>query len=687
MAVLPIQISENRRQKLCTILWVVHWMSALCGLSLISIGLYIKIRIQDKVNLVEGYNGNSLPWMLITIGVITTVIDLAGGQLCQKVADISRRERLRALLLPYLFLFLALNVCIFVAGCMCFSHRLHLHHSFHRGLIKAMKNYKDKEAVKREINQLQVEFECCGNEGYEDWFALQWIADDYLDKTNEIVQRKMTSGGFLSDDVPYSCCRHDLLRPCIHHHVHDNQKHRNYDYREGLTLHQQGCKHALIDYFTIRLNRIGAITLVIFILQSVIFLLLRYLQTSIRNAYDADDPEGTARGWLLANVPFAKWPDLKEAEGDISVASDDSFGIDFQPEGPDWNAEEPIYENWPVGGTLDGLDGPQRAETGEQSKERKSQKKLKSGKKSKSEKKSKSDKESKSDKKSKSDERSKSEKSKPENKSGSKDTKSVGSTKKSPGSTKKSPGSTKKSPGSTKKSPGSAKKSAGTTKKSPGSTKKSPGSTKKSPGSTKKSPGSTKKSPGSTKKSPGSAKKSPGSAKKSAGSTKKSPGSAKKSAGSTKKSPGSTKTSQRSGKKVSGSTGKSPRSTKKSPGSTKKSLGSAKKSPASAKKSPRSVKTKSASTKVTSARGAKKMGGNKPRMKNRNNNIDSDHSSSSDDSSRESDCSLTPLLHGQCMPREDPLQGTGYQPTVSVPWWRRVLRKSESIYIDMGDSD
>ena len=49
MAVLPIQIRETGRQRLSTLLWVVHWVCAICGLSIILIGLYLKIRIQDKV--------------------------------------------------------------------------------------------------------------------------------------------------------------------------------------------------------------------------------------------------------------------------------------------------------------------------------------------------------------------------------------------------------------------------------------------------------------------------------------------------------------------------------------------------------------------------------------------------------------------------------------------------------------
>ncbi|XP_038046901.1 photoreceptor outer segment membrane glycoprotein 2-like [Patiria miniata] len=321
--IVPVQISETARQRLCTGLWIVHWICAIYGLTIVSIGVYIRIRIQDKVKLIEGYDGNTLPLMLIAVGFITTVVDLAGGKLCDSVANINRRQKLKSLLLPYLLLLLVLNACIFIAGCMCFVHRFHLHDSFNRGLTKAMKHYKSNETVKYEINQLQVDFECCGNNGYEDWFAVQWIGTEYL---SEDLASKMTGGLYLNDDAPFSCCKADQLRPCIHHHVHDNDRHYNYDYRESLTLYQKGCKPALMEYFTTRLNRIGGITMLIFILQAVIFVLLRYLQTSIQNAYKAKDEEGTSTGWLLENK--------KEGDEEKSDKDDDKD-------------DEPVYENLP----------------------------------------------------------------------------------------------------------------------------------------------------------------------------------------------------------------------------------------------------------------------------------------------------------------------------------------------------
>ena len=46
--------------------------------------------------------------------------------------------------------------------------------------------------------------------------------------------RPGSSGGYKSDDVPFSCCRLDVRRPCVRQFIHDNSKHYNYDYQASI---------------------------------------------------------------------------------------------------------------------------------------------------------------------------------------------------------------------------------------------------------------------------------------------------------------------------------------------------------------------------------------------------------------------------------------------------------------------
>ena len=53
----------------------------------------------------------------------------------------------------------------------------------------------------------------------------------------------------INDDVPFSCCTPHVLRPCINHHVHNNDVHYNYDYRVNTTLYNKGCTDKLMEFY------------------------------------------------------------------------------------------------------------------------------------------------------------------------------------------------------------------------------------------------------------------------------------------------------------------------------------------------------------------------------------------------------------------------------------------------------
>ena len=43
-----------------------------------------------------------------------------------------------------------------------------------------MHQYSSVQQVKQRIDVLQMEFECCGDDGYSDWFHVSWVPVDIL---------------------------------------------------------------------------------------------------------------------------------------------------------------------------------------------------------------------------------------------------------------------------------------------------------------------------------------------------------------------------------------------------------------------------------------------------------------------------------------------------------------------------
>ncbi|XP_077992410.1 photoreceptor outer segment membrane glycoprotein 2-like [Glandiceps talaboti] len=304
MPCLSIEITENGRGRLGGILWIMNWLSAGASVFIAAMGIYFKLKVEDKTSLIEGYNNNVLPWMLTVVGFLCAILFLAGGRICHCSGQAHTRAKFKGFLRPYLVFLMVIVVLIIASGSMCFAHRDDLQHSLRKGIEKAMERYKDNSTYKTEIDYLQMDFECCGNNDYDDWFAVSWINNKYLNMDDAEVKAKMSTGHYLNDDVPFSCCDPRAKRPCIHHHVTDNNEHYNYDFNVAMTIHQRGCKQALSEYFSRRLAIMGSILMSMFVAQLIVLIATRYLQTSIYTASAADNHTLPSPGWLFEDVPL-----------------------------------------------------------------------------------------------------------------------------------------------------------------------------------------------------------------------------------------------------------------------------------------------------------------------------------------------------------------------------------------------
>lgn len=61
------------------------------------------------------------------------------------------------------------------------------------GLRNGIRFYKDTDVPgrcfqKETIDRLQMEFRCCGNTNFRDWFEVQWVSNRYLDFTSKEVK-------------------------------------------------------------------------------------------------------------------------------------------------------------------------------------------------------------------------------------------------------------------------------------------------------------------------------------------------------------------------------------------------------------------------------------------------------------------------------------------------------------------
>ncbi|XP_030626513.1 peripherin 2-like b [Chanos chanos] len=309
MAVLKVTFTKTKRGKLAQVLWVLNWVSVVTGVTLFSLGLFLKVEILKRRELMSD-DIHSVPNMLIGVGLAACGINFLGGKICYDCVDTTKFLRWKLVMLPYIICTFFFTFCILVGALMCYSMHKELEESLFLGLRDAMRYYKDTDTpgrcyIKRSVDLLQIQFQCCGNSGYHDWFQIQWISNRYLDMTRgEIADRLRSNveGKYLADSVPFSCCNLYSPRPCIQHQVTNNSAHYNYDHKsEELNLNTRGCRQALLDYYTQIMQSIGFIVLIIWLFELSVLTGVRYLQTSMENVLRLGDPDSESDGWLLEN--------------------------------------------------------------------------------------------------------------------------------------------------------------------------------------------------------------------------------------------------------------------------------------------------------------------------------------------------------------------------------------------------
>ncbi|XP_077477146.1 photoreceptor outer segment membrane glycoprotein 2 isoform X2 [Stigmatopora argus] len=299
MAVLKVTFTRTKRDKLAQVLWILNWISVVTGVILFSLGLFLKVELNKRWELMADTDIQYVPNMLISVGLIACAINFLGGKICYDCADTAKFLRWKLIMLPYIICTFFFTFCVLVGALMCYTMHWELDESLREGLTMAMKYYKDTDTpgrcfLKRAVDTLQIEFQCCGNKAYSDWFRIQWISNRYLDMSHREVLDRLRSnveGKYLMDGVPFSCCNINSPRPCIQQQVSNNSAHFNYDpHTEQLNLWTKGCHQALSDYYTGIVHSIGLTVLITWLFE-----------TSLENMLRLGDPDCDSEGWLLEN--------------------------------------------------------------------------------------------------------------------------------------------------------------------------------------------------------------------------------------------------------------------------------------------------------------------------------------------------------------------------------------------------
>ncbi|KAM6915828.1 peripherin-2b [Xenentodon cancila] len=319
MPLLLVKFNLQKRVKLAQGLWMLYWVSVIMGIILFSLGVFFKIELRKRSEIMDNSESHIVPNLLIFLGALVCGINAFGGKMCQDSLDPLKFSKLKPMLKPFMLLSCGFNVLLLMLVLLCFLMQFSVYLTLAEGLKNAIRFYKDTDTpgrcfMKRTLDMTQIEFRCCGNNNFRDWFEVQWISNRYLDMSNDMVKDRVLSnveGKYLMDSVPFSCCNPGSPRPCIQHHLTNNSAHYDYDHRtEELNIWTWGCREAVFSYYSSIMTGIGGLVILTFILEAVDVAGLKYLSTTLETMADPENPECESEGWLLEKG-------VKETFGDM----------------------------------------------------------------------------------------------------------------------------------------------------------------------------------------------------------------------------------------------------------------------------------------------------------------------------------------------------------------------------------
>uniref|UniRef100_A0A3Q3SX99 Retinal outer segment membrane protein 1b n=1 Tax=Mastacembelus armatus TaxID=205130 RepID=A0A3Q3SX99_9TELE len=295
MVLLKMRFTQQRRVRLAQGLWLLSWLAVMCGAFIFCLGVYLKTELLRRAEVMDNSEIHVVPNILMMVGLASIGTNWVASRVCQDSLDASRFPRWKLLLLAW-FVVAALLCCLLIAVVvLSYALQGRLEESLKVG--NGIRFYKDTDVPgrcfqKETIDRLQMEFRCCGNNNFRDWFEVQWVSNRYLDFTSKDVKDRIRSnvdGRYLLDAVPFSCCNPASTRPCLQYHLTDNRAHYNYEYQsEELNLYNRGCRQALIDYYMGLMNSTG---------PGVLSVIL--IQVGYPRAMSLENPEGDSEGYLL----------------------------------------------------------------------------------------------------------------------------------------------------------------------------------------------------------------------------------------------------------------------------------------------------------------------------------------------------------------------------------------------------
>lgn len=171
----PIYVVNYQKIKIITIATILLAITILLEcLRIFMDAIDIKLSIGLLINMISKNEGNFLPTIFVVPALLCLFLGIGILYLVYAAHRPEEQRIINMVMYVAVLICLIVVLIIFVICIIILAHVYAANEQLHNGIIDAMKNYSTQTDIKKQIDMMQIEYQCCGSKKYDEWYEIQW---------------------------------------------------------------------------------------------------------------------------------------------------------------------------------------------------------------------------------------------------------------------------------------------------------------------------------------------------------------------------------------------------------------------------------------------------------------------------------------------------------------------------------
>lgn len=181
--------TEYDRRRLCIMLLGLNIIQIFISIICFALGAYISLEANSKAHLIKDYSLKSIGGTLCGCSLALLALHILGAKVSNDCGYLLTRHRFEKKLHFIVLGFVVMAVILLYVPILCIVQNNKLKESLRHGLLGSMKLYARDRNRKRDFDEMQMDYRCCGSSNHTDWFRVRWLPENSLPSENDRVYK------------------------------------------------------------------------------------------------------------------------------------------------------------------------------------------------------------------------------------------------------------------------------------------------------------------------------------------------------------------------------------------------------------------------------------------------------------------------------------------------------------------